>query len=80
VTAIELTFTQTDDSGKQLAKMLETVRTPAPETRAEMVRFSRAMKLNSKAVLLHIRIRDQASNCAGSIAVPIEKVTAPGPP
>jgi len=38
-----------------------------------MVRFSRSLKVINGAVLLHIRIRDQATNRIGSIAIPIEK-------
>jgi hypothetical protein len=70
---VEATFTQTDDSGKQLAKVQETVRAPAPETQTDMVRYVRALKLINGAVLLHIRIRDQAMNRVGSITIPIEK-------
>jgi hypothetical protein len=70
---VEATFTQTDDSGKQLAKVQETVRVPAPETQTDMVRYVRALKLISGALLLHIRIRDQATNRVGSITIPIEK-------
>jgi hypothetical protein len=73
VIAFDATFTQTDASGKQLAKIQETVRVPSPETQADMVRYTRAMKLINGAVLLHIRIRAQATNRAGSITIPIEK-------
>jgi len=70
---LDATFTQTNNSGKQLAKVQETVRVPSPGTQAEMVRFSRSLKVINGAVLLHIRIRDQATNRIGSIAIPIEK-------
>jgi VWFA-related protein len=70
---VDATFTQTDDTGKQLAKVQETVGAPAPETQTDMVRYVRALKLINGAVLLHIRIRDQATNRVGSIAIPIEK-------
>jgi len=70
---VDATFTQTDDTGKQLAKLQETVRAPAPETQTDMVRYVRALKLINGAVLLHIGIRDQATNRVGSIAIPIEK-------
>jgi VWFA-related protein len=70
---LDATFTQTNDSGKQLAKIEETVRSSSPETQTGMVRYSRALKLSNGAVLLHIRIRDQATNRAGSITIPIEK-------
>jgi VWFA-related protein len=71
--AIDATFTQTDDSGKQLAMIQETVRVPAPETQTEMVPYTRALKLANGAILLHVRIRDQATNRVGSIAIPIGK-------
>jgi hypothetical protein len=73
VIVLDATFTQTDDSGKQLAKVQETVRAPWPETQTGMVRYARALKLSNGAVLLHIRIRDQATNRVGSITIPIEK-------
>jgi hypothetical protein len=38
-----------------------------------MVPYSRVLKLNNRAVLLHIRIRDQATDRVGTIAIPIEK-------
>jgi hypothetical protein len=72
--AFDATFTLTDDSGKQLAKLQETVRVPSPETPTDMVRYARAMKLVKGAVLLHIRIFDQGTNRAGSISIPIEKI------
>jgi VWFA-related protein len=70
---LDATFTQTDSSGKQLAKIQETVRAPSPETQTDMVRYARALKVINGAVLLHIRIRDQATNRVGSITIPIEK-------
>jgi VWFA-related protein len=70
---VEATFTQTDDSGKQLAKVEDTVRVPSPETPTGMVPYTRALKLANGAVLLHITIRDQPTNRVGSIAIPIEK-------
>jgi hypothetical protein len=73
VIVLDATFTQTDDSGKQLAKVQETVRVPSPQTQIDMVRYARAMKLMNGAVLLHTRIRDQATSRAGSIAIPIGK-------
>jgi len=73
VIVLDATFTQTDDSGKQLAKIQETVRVPSPETQTDMIRYACAMKLINGAVLLHIRIRDQATNRVGSITIPIEK-------
>jgi VWFA-related protein len=69
----DATFTQTDGSGKQLAKVQETVRVPSPETPTDMVRFTRTMKLINGAIVLHVRIRDQATNRVGSIAIPIGK-------
>jgi hypothetical protein len=68
---LEATFTQTDDSGKQLAKVQESVRVPSPGSRTEMVRYGRVLKAVHGAVLLHIRIRDEATNRVGSIAIPI---------
>lgn len=73
VIVLDATFTQSDDSGKQLAKVQETVRMLSPETRTGMVPYARTMKLIKGAVLLHVRIRDQATNRVGSIAIPIEK-------
>jgi len=73
VIVLDATFIHTDDSGKQLANIQETVRVPSPETQTEMVRYARALKLINGAVLLHIRIRDQATNRVGSITIPIEK-------
>ena len=70
---LDATFTQTDDSGRQLAKIQETVRVRVPESPTEMVAYSRVLKLINGAVLLHIRIRDQATNRAGTIAIPIDK-------
>ncbi|HTW67616.1 MAG TPA: VWA domain-containing protein [Bryobacteraceae bacterium] len=73
VVVLDATFTQTGVSGKQLAKFQDTVRVSAPETPTEMVPYSRALKLISGAILLHIRIRDQATNRVGTIAIPIGK-------
>jgi len=70
---IDATFTQTDDSGKQLAKIEETVRVPSPEAPTDMVPYTRALKLANGAILLHVRIHDQATNRVGSIAIPIGK-------
>jgi hypothetical protein len=71
--AIDATFIQTDDSGKQLAKTEETVRLPAPDTKTGMIPYNRALKLANGAVLLHVRIRDAATNRVGSIAIPVGK-------
>jgi hypothetical protein len=73
VIVIEAAFTQTAASGKELAKVEETVRVPSPEAQTEMVRYSRVVKLIKGAALLHVTIRDQATNRAGSIAIPIGK-------
>jgi hypothetical protein len=70
---LDATFIQTDDSGKQLAKVQETVQALSPETQTDIVRFARSMKLIKGAVLLHITIRNQATNRAGYIAIPIER-------
>ncbi len=71
VIVLDATFTQTAASGKQLVKVEETVRVPSPEAQVEMVRYSRVVKLIKGAALLHVTIRDQATNRAGSIAIPI---------
>ncbi len=73
VIMLDATFTQTNGVGKQLARIQETVRAQAPETQTDMVRYARAMKLINGAVFLHITIRDQATNRAGSITIPIEQ-------
>jgi len=73
VVLLDVTFTQTDGSGKQLSRVQETVPAPAPETQSDMVRYSRTLKLSNGAALLHVRIRDQATNRAGSLAIPIGK-------
>lgn len=70
---LDATFIQTDDSGKQLSKMQETLRVAAPETQTDMIPYTHALKLANGAVLLHVRIRDQATNRIGSIAIPIGK-------
>jgi VWFA-related protein len=70
---IDATFTQTDNSGKQLAKIEETVRVPSPDAPTDMVPYTRALKLANGAILLHVRIHDQATNRVGSIAIPIGK-------
>ncbi|HKE29572.1 MAG TPA: VWA domain-containing protein [Bryobacteraceae bacterium] len=70
---LDATFTQMDLSGKELAKVEETVRVPAPATQTDMVRYARTLKLTNRASLLHIGIRDQATNRAGSLTIPIGK-------
>jgi hypothetical protein len=70
---LDATFTQTDLSGKERAKVEETVRVPAPATQTDPVRYVRAVKLSNGAILLHIRIRDQATNRTGSLTIPIGK-------
>jgi hypothetical protein len=71
VIVLDATFLQTDASGKQLAKIQETVQVPSPATQTDMVRYASALKLTKGAVLLQVRIRDQATNRTGSIAIPI---------
>jgi hypothetical protein len=73
VILLDAAFVQTNDAGKQLAKVQETVRAPSPEAQTGMVRYSRAIKLANGAVLLRVTIRDQATNRVGSIAIPLEK-------
>ena len=68
---LDATFAQIDSSGKQLAKVQETVQVPSPETQTDIVRYSRALKLSKGAALLRIGIRDPATGRAGSIAIPI---------
>lgn len=71
VIVLDATFLQTDASGKQLAKVQETVQVPSPATQTDMVRYARGLTLTKGAVLLQVRIRDQATNRTGSIAIPI---------
>ncbi len=73
VIALDATFTQTDEAGKELAAVQETLRAAPPETQSGTISYTRAMKLSKGAALLHIRIRDQATNRAGSVTVPIGK-------
>jgi hypothetical protein len=70
VVVFDATITQTDELGKQLASVQETVR---PEAASGMVPYARVVKLINGAILLHITIRDPASNRSGSIAIPIGK-------
>jgi len=72
-TLIDETFLETDDSGRQLAKIHETVPIPAPEAQDEMLRYTRSIKLARGAALLHITVRDPATKRAGSVAIPIGK-------
>ena len=71
VAALDATFTQTDEAGKELAVAQETVRAAAPETQSGMIPYVRSLKLSKGAVLLQIRIRDQATNRTGSVTVPM---------
>ena len=73
IIALDATFTQTDESGKELATIQEMVRAAGPETQSGMIPYTRTMKLSNGAALLQIRIRDQATNRAGSVTVPIGK-------
>jgi VWFA-related protein len=68
---LDTTFAQTGESGKQLAEVRDTVRLASPGTPGEMVRFDRTMKLVRGAALLHVTIRDPASNRVGSLAIPV---------
>ncbi|HXE63596.1 MAG TPA: VWA domain-containing protein [Bryobacteraceae bacterium] len=70
---IDETFTETDGSGKQLAKIQETVPVPAPGAQDEVVRYTRAVKLVKGSALLHVTIRDQATKRTGSLVIPIQK-------
>lgn len=72
-TLIDETFLETDDSGRQLAKIHETVPIPAPDAQDEMLRYTRSIKLARGAALLHITVRDPATKRAGSVAIPIGK-------
>jgi hypothetical protein len=56
-----------------VAKVEETLRLPSPDAPTAMVRYVRTLKLVKGAMLLHIRIRDQATNRVGAIAIPIGK-------
>jgi hypothetical protein len=71
VISIDETLTETDASGKQIAKVQETMQVPAPEGKPDMVRYTRSIRLANGALLLHITIRDQATNRVGSLAIPI---------
>jgi hypothetical protein len=73
VIALDATFTQTDALGKELGRTEDALRAPTPGTPGEMVRYARNLKRINGAVLLHITIRDPATNRAGSLAVPIGK-------
>ena len=68
---IDETFSQTDDSGRQLAKIQETVPVASPGVQGEMLRYTRSIKLARGAALLHITVRDPATNRSGSLAIPI---------
>jgi len=70
---IDETFIETDDSGRQLAKIQETLPLAAPGTQDEMIRYTRSIKLARGAALLHITVRDPATKRAGSVAIPIGK-------
>jgi VWFA-related protein len=70
---VDASFIQTNDSGKQVAKIQETLRLPATESQTDMVPYARDLKLIKGAVLLHISIRDQATNRVGSLVIPIGK-------
>jgi len=72
-TLIDEAFLETDDSGRQLAKIQETVPVPAPDAQDEMLRYTRSIKLARGAALLHITVRDPATKRAGSLAIPIAK-------
>jgi len=48
---VEVTFTQTDALGKQLAKVSETLRITAPESPNELIPYSRILKRSDYAVL-----------------------------
>jgi hypothetical protein len=73
VVAVDATFTQTDEAGKELATIQEVVREARPETQSDTIPYIRTMKLSKGTVLLQIRIRDQATNRAGSVTVPVGK-------
>jgi VWFA-related protein len=70
---IDETFTETDGSGKQLAKIHETVPVAPPGGQDEMVRYTRAVRLAKGAALLHVTVRDQATTRVGSLTIPIAK-------
>lgn len=68
---IDETFTETDGSGKPIAKIRETVPVASFAQRDGMIRYIRSVKLAKGAVLLHITIRDQATKRVGSLIIPI---------
>jgi VWFA-related protein len=71
---LDETFTETDDSGKQLAKIRETVPVSSTPTRFEMIRYTRSVKLAKGAALLRVTIRDQGMNRTGTLAIPIGRL------
>lgn len=67
------TFAETDYSGKQVAKVEETVTVSSTTTPQEMIRFTRAIALAKGAALLRVTIHDQSTNRVGTLAIPIGK-------
>jgi VWFA-related protein len=68
---LDETFTETDDSGKQLAKVQETVTVPSTTTPLDMIRYTRPVRLVKGAALLRVTIRDQGTNRIGTLAIPV---------
>jgi VWFA-related protein len=68
---LDATFTQIDSQGKQLAQVQQALTPATPASPAEKVAAGHTLKLNDRAVLLRVTIRDRASNRVGTIAIPI---------
>jgi hypothetical protein len=71
VVIVDATFIQMNDAGKPVSPTQETLRLPAADSKTEMIRFTRAVKLARGAALLRIRISDQATGRVGSVSVPL---------
>jgi len=70
---LDETFTETDDSGKQLVKVQETVPVPSTTTPQDMIRYTRPVGLAKGAALLRVTVRDRATNRVGTLAIPVGK-------
>lgn len=72
--SLDATLTETDYSGKELAKVRETVSASAAGTPEEMIRFTRSIAAAKGAALLHVTIRDQSTGREGTVVIPVEKL------
>jgi hypothetical protein len=66
-------LTETDDSGKQLARVQETVPVLSTATPQDMIRYTRPVGLAKGAALVRITVRDRATNRVGTLAIPMGK-------